>query len=115
MLEGLPLAHSEFGDDSDSEGQDDLECHLPLLVPEELQDLGVNALRAGNYEAAVRYLNMAQLRATENLGKRLSGGGAVQVGSFSLPVCRQKYRLVGLHMCSHKDPGPPSPRTTTSS
>jgi len=76
-LEGLPTAHSEFGEDTDS--NDDLECHLPLLVPEELQDLGLNALRAGNHDAAIRYLSMSQLRATENLGKRLAGGGAVQV------------------------------------
>ena len=75
-----PLSDSEFGDDSESEGEDDLECHLPLLVPEELQDLGVNALRAGHYEAAIRYLSLCQLRASENMGKRLSGGDAVQVG-----------------------------------
>lgn len=70
-LEGLPTAHSEFGEDTESD--DDLECHLPLLVPEELQNLGLNALRAGNHDAAIRYLNMSQLRATENLGKRLAG------------------------------------------
>lgn len=92
-LEGQ-LAHSEFGDDTDSDEGDDLECHLPLLVPEELQDLGVNVLRAGNYEAAVRYLNMSQLKALENLGKRLSGGAAVQVGTASANrLLPHKYRI----------------------
>ena len=75
-----PLSDSEFGDDTDSEGEDDLESHLPLLVPEELQDLGVSALSAGNYEAAIRYLSLCQLRASENMGKQLSGGGNVEVG-----------------------------------
>ena len=74
------MSDSEFGDDTESEGEDDLECHLPLLVPEELQDLGVNALRAGNYEAAIRFLSLCQLRASEKMGKRLSGGDTVQVG-----------------------------------
>ena len=75
-----------------SESDDDLEQHLPLLVPEELADLAIDALRFGHHDAAVRYLLLAQSRWSETLGRRLAMEGVVQVGrqyGRQTPLLRQ--------------------------
>ena len=69
---------SDFSEE-DSESDNELERHLPLLLPEELADLGADALRIGNHEAALRYLLLAQLRWCEGLAKRLALRESVQV------------------------------------
>ena len=79
-----PQAAANDGNGSDfsegeSESDDELERHLPLLLPEELADLGADALQLGHHEAALRYLLLAQLRFCEGLAKRLALRDSVQV------------------------------------
>ena len=73
---------SDFSDDR-LESDDEFERHLPLLLPEELADLGADALQLGHHEAALRYLLLAQLRFCEGLARRLALHDSVQVEAFT--------------------------------
>lgn len=77
-MEAEQDAPSEFSDD-DSESDDDLEGHLQLLWPRELETLGTDALQSGQFESATKYFNMARLEWTEKLAKSLSGDASIEV------------------------------------
>lgn len=79
------LCGSDFSEDEQLSSEDELELHLPLLLPEELADLGIDSLRLGHHETAIRYLLLAQLRWSEVLAKRLVAGEDVKVsqGAFA--------------------------------
>lgn len=73
------ICGSEFSESNKSESEDELERHLPLLLPEELADLGIDALQVGQKQAAMKYLLLAQLRWSETVGRRLAAGDNIQV------------------------------------
>ena len=70
--------------DSASDSEDELERHLPLLRPEELASLGVEALQLGHHKTAVKYFLLAQLRWSEVLRRCLAIGRSIEVLIFSL-------------------------------
>lgn len=82
-------AVSEFSDDG-SESEDDLEAHLQLLRPRELEALGIDAYKHKQFEAAIKYLNQARLDWNEALVKQsLETGSPAEVRLAQLAIRHQ--------------------------
>lgn len=69
---------SDFLDATDSD-DGDIDEHLKLLWPRELEHLGIAALQVRQYDAAAKYFTTASLEWNETLVKRLARGAFLEV------------------------------------